>query len=96
MPTIENLPHNHRHDAAPLESVTRATAVTTQSLVGNSAFRLESQLAPAPVAGMQSEVIPLPTRNPQGAYSVSKERGSIPPPKKRMAQQKRARHKPRH
>jgi hypothetical protein len=71
------------------------TAITTQPLVGGSVFQLESQIEPAHVTGMQSEAIPLPTRNPRGAYSVSNETGSIPPTKKRMAQQKRARHKPR-
>jgi len=78
-----------------LELVTLATAITTQPLVGDSAFQLESQIEPAHTSGMQSEAIPLPTRNPRGAYSVSNETGSIPPTKKRMAQQKRARHKPR-
>ena len=71
------------------------TAIITQPLVGGSVFQLESQIEPAHVTGMQSEAIPLPTRNPRGAYSVSNETGSIPPTKKRMAQQKRARHKPR-
>ena len=78
-----------------LELVTRVTAVATQPLVGDSAFQLESQIEPAHATGMQSKAIPLPTRRPQGAYSVSNETGPIPPTKKRMAQQKRARHKPR-
>jgi hypothetical protein len=76
-----------------LELVMRATAITTQPLVGDSTFQLESQSAHA--TGMQSEAIPLPTRNPRSVYSVSNETGSIPRPKERMTQQKRARHKPR-
>ena len=78
-----------------LEVVTRATAVTTQRLVRDSAFQLESQIEPAPAAGMQSEAIPLPTRNPQRAYSVSNETGSIPVTQKGVAQRKSARHKPK-
>jgi hypothetical protein len=78
-----------------LELVRRATAITSQSPVGNSAFQLESQIEPAHTPGMQSEAVPLPTRNPRSAYSVSNETGSIPRTKQRMAQQKRARHKPR-
>jgi hypothetical protein len=72
-----------------LELVTRATAITAQSKLS------ELTQEPAPVSGMKSAVIPLPTRNPQGAYRISSETGSIPPTKKRIDQQKRARHKPR-
>jgi hypothetical protein len=78
-----------------LEFVMRATAIITQPLVGDSAFQLESQIEPAHATGMRSEAIPLPTRKPRSAYSVSNETGSIPRTKERMAQQKRARHKPR-
>jgi hypothetical protein len=70
-----------------LELVMRATAITTQALVGDSTFQLEFQSAHA--TGMQSEAIPLPTRNPRSVYSVSNETGSIPRPKERMTQQKR-------
>jgi hypothetical protein len=72
-----------------LEVVTRATAVTTQRLVRDSAFQLESQIEPA------SAAIPLPTRNPQRAYSVSNETGSIPVTQKGVAQRNSARHKPK-
>ena len=78
-----------------LELVTLAATITTRPLVGDSAFQLKSQIEPAHATGMQSEAIPLPTRKPRGAYSVSNETGSIPRTKERMAQQKRARHKPR-
>jgi hypothetical protein len=92
-----------------LDLVTRATAITTQLLVGDSAFQLESQLVsgvsvsklseptrePAPVSKMQSEAIPLPTRKPQGAYRVSNETGAIPVTQKKVARPKSARYKPR-
>jgi hypothetical protein len=92
-----------------LDLVTRATAITTQPLVGDSAFQLQTQLVSgvsvsklseptretAPVSKMQSEAIPLPTRKPQGAYSVSNETGAIPVTQKKVAQQKSARDKPR-
>ena len=78
-----------------LELVTRATAITTRPFGGDSAFQLGSQIEPAPAGEMQSEVIPLPTRKPQSAYSVSDETGAIPVTQKRVAQRKSARHKPK-
>jgi hypothetical protein len=78
-----------------LELVTRATAITTQPFGGDSEFQLGSQIEPAHAGGMQSEVIPLPTRKPQSAYSVSDETGAIPVTQKRVAQRKSARHKPK-
>jgi hypothetical protein len=81
-----------------LELGTRATATSTQPVVGDSAFQLKSQIAsenqgsvrnvlkptpkPVRVSARQSEAVPLPTRKPQAATQ------------KRMAQQKSARPKP--
>jgi hypothetical protein len=67
--------------------VTRPTAITTPSTV------LEPSREFSPVSGMQSEVIPLPTRKPQTAYSVSDDTGRIPVTQKRVAHLKSARHK---
>jgi hypothetical protein len=77
-----------------LDLITRATAIATQPLIGDSAFQLESRIEPAPAAGMQSEAIPLPTRKPHALQRLSNETGTSPALKKEMAQQKRARHKP--
>jgi hypothetical protein len=72
-----------------LDLVTRATAITTQPKFS------EPTQESGPVSGMQSEVILLPTRKPQRAYSVSDETGALPVTQKRVAQRKSARHKPR-
>jgi hypothetical protein len=65
-----------------LDLATRATAISTQPAVGNSAFS---------VSGAQNEQVPLPTRKPQGVYKVSNEKGANAATQKRMAQQKSAR-----
>lgn len=93
-----------------LHLATRATAIGTQPLVGNSAFQHESQIAsgnkvssvskfseePAPASGTQSETVPLPTRKPEGVYKVPNGKGAKADEatQKRMAQQKSARPKP--
>jgi hypothetical protein len=59
-----------------LDLITRAPAITTQPK------RSEPTRESGPVSGMQSEVIPLPTRKPQSVYSVSDETGAIPVTKK--------------
>ena len=66
-----------------LELATRATAIGTQPLVGESAF---------PVS-MQVEPVPLPTRKPRAAYKVPNGKGSNAAiqKRKRIAQQKGAR-----
>jgi hypothetical protein len=78
---------------ASIDLVTRATATSTQPLVGDPPLQLESKIAsenqgsvrttsePVRVSAAQSSV-PLPTRKPQAAT------------RKRMAQQKSARPKP--
>jgi hypothetical protein len=77
---------------ASIDLVTRATATSTQPLVGDPPLQLESKIASenqgsvrttpeARVSAAQSSV-PLPTRKPQAAI------------RKRMAQQKSARPKP--
>ena len=72
-----------------LDLVARATAITTQPNL--SELTRES----SPVSGMQSEVIPLPTRKPQVVDRVSDETGAIPVTQKRVAQRKSAGHKPK-
>jgi hypothetical protein len=70
-----------------LDPAKRATAITSQLKLSEPTRQL------APVSGMQIEIVPLPTRKPQNAYSVLNETGSIPVTQKRVAQQKSARHK---
>jgi hypothetical protein len=66
-----------------LELATRATAIGTQPLEGDSAFPVSTQ----------SEPVPLPTRKPQGVYKVPNGKGAnaSTQKRKRMAQQKGAR-----
>jgi hypothetical protein len=87
-----------------LDLATRATAISTQPVLGNSAFRqqslsespktrqgLNSQRAPVP--GTQNERVPLPTRKPQSVYKVLNGKGENAATQKRTAQKKSARSK---
>jgi hypothetical protein len=77
----------------------RVTAISTQPLAENSAFQSESQIPSENKVfsvSKQSELVPLPTRKPEGVYKVPNGKGAKANAanQKRMAQKKRARPKP--
>jgi len=87
-----------------LDRAMRATAISTQPVLGNSAFQHQSlsessktmqglNSQPAPISGTQNERVPLPTRKPQSVYKVPNEKGGNAATQKRMVQQKSARSK---
>jgi hypothetical protein len=76
-----------------LDLAMRATAISTQPLAETSAFQHESQI---PLVSKQSELVPLPTRKPEGVFKVPNGQGAKAnaATQKRIAQQKRPRPKP--
>ena len=67
-----------------LDLVTRATVGKSPELGQGPIFE------PVPVLGTQLEAVPLPTRKPQVAYKISKNKAAKAVTQKRMAQRKSA------
>ena len=77
-----------------LDLAMRATAISTQPLAESSAFQpSENKVASV---RKHSEIVPLPTRKPKGAYKIPSRKGAKvnAATQKRVAQQKRTRPKP--